>query len=108
MEQIVGVPVPRIREEGGEVIQPILQERVSYRVIEQRESNVKVGEVIPQECLQRHTEQIAGVPTDNQPGVQIEVFKDERAAMKDNGLLSKFHVDGIPSAPRGAPQIDVS
>ena len=45
---------------------------------------------------------------DNQPSVEIHVLQGERPMAKDNRTIGRFHLDGIPPAPRGVPQIEVT
>ncbi len=46
--------------------------------------------------------------SDNQPSVEVQVFQGERPMAQDNRKIGQFHLDGIPPAPRGVPQIEVT
>src|SRR5207342_1334247 len=45
---------------------------------------------------------------DSQPSVEVHVMQGERSMARDNRTLGKFHLDGLPPAPRGVPQIEVT
>jgi len=52
--------------------------------------------------------EIYSTASDNQPSVEINVLQGERPMAGDNKSLGKFHLDGIPPAPRGVPQVEVT
>ena len=52
--------------------------------------------------------QVFSTAADNQPSVEVHVLQGEREFARDNRTLGRFHLDGIPSAPRGMPQIEVT
>ena len=52
--------------------------------------------------------QIFSTAADNQPSVEIHVLQGDRAMSTDNKTIGRFHLDGIPPAPRGTPQIEVT
>jgi len=52
--------------------------------------------------------EVFSTAADNQPSVEIHVLQGERAMAKDNKTIGRFHLDGLPPAPRGVPQIEVS
>ena len=52
--------------------------------------------------------EVFSTAADNQPSVEIHVLQGERPMAKDNKTIGRFHLDGLPPAPRGVPQIEVS
>jgi len=52
--------------------------------------------------------EVFSTASDNQPSVEIHILQGERSMAADNRTLGRFHLDGIPPAPRGLPQIEVT
>ncbi len=52
--------------------------------------------------------EVFSTAADNQPSVEIHVLQGERSMAKDNKTIGRFHLDGIPPAPRGVPQVEVT
>src|SRR5262245_4352286 len=58
--------------------------------------------------IPKSEKQVFSTASDSQPSVEIHVLQGEREFAKDNRTLARFHLDGIPPAPRGFPQIEVA
>jgi molecular chaperone DnaK len=52
--------------------------------------------------------EVFSTASDNQPSVEIHILQGERPMARDNRTIGRFHLDGIPPAPRGVPQVEVT
>ncbi len=93
---------------GGEVDDVLLLDVTPLTLSIETLGGVATPLIQRNSTIPTHKEQIFSTASDNQTQVQINVLQGERPMAADNKLLGTFSLDGIPPAPRGMPQIEVS